>query len=400
MDINMKKIKIIKGMLKESVNECLKHTPIRIDDEIYQGNTYRHKWKCMVCNRYFINTWISMRKWNRDSIKCNYCIYDDYVLNIKNLVNSVEGYEFLIMKKVNKSSVMTIRHKYCGSEYDIRPDVFINQNHRCPNCCKKYENSFAYHIEVELGLKLEDIWDFDKNTVNPYHIYKNYNKSKVWIKCQNKEVNKLNNMRIKDYHGSYQVTPNKFVNGQRCQLCCCIHGLVHPLDSFGYYNFDKVMSWHPDNDISPFRVTKTTKDKYGFICETCSHRFMSSAGDVNMGTWCPECSASKGERRIKIYLEKNNIEYSYNKSYFNDLLGVGGLPLRPDFILPNHKIWIEYDGEFHFKKYYAEQNYENLKEHDKRKNEYAKKHGWKMIRIPYTKFDEIETILEDVLSER
>ena len=33
-------------------------------------------------------------------------------------------------------------------------------------------------------------------------------------------------------------------------------------------------------------------------------------------------------------------------------------------------------------------------EYNKRKDEYAKKHGWKLIRIPYWEFDNIENILE------
>ena len=35
--------------------------------------------------------------------------------------------------------------------------------------------------------------------------------------------------------------------------------------------------------------------------------------------------------------------------------------------------------------------------YDKRKDEYAKKHGWKLIRIPYWEFDNIEKILEKII---
>ena len=36
-----------------------------------------------------------------------------------------------------------------------------------------YEKSFAYYIEVELGLSLDDVWNWDKNNelgINPYEI--------------------------------------------------------------------------------------------------------------------------------------------------------------------------------------------------------------------------------------
>ena len=45
---------------------------------------------------------------------------------------------------------------------------------------------------------------------------------------------------------------------------------------------------------------------------------------------------------------------------------------------------------------YDEDEYKTLKIHDKRKDEYAKKHGWKLIRIPYWEFDNIENILEKI----
>ena len=38
----------------------------------------------------------------------------------------------------------------------------------------RYEESFAYHIEVELGIDLDDIWNWEKNNelgINPYRIW-------------------------------------------------------------------------------------------------------------------------------------------------------------------------------------------------------------------------------------
>ena len=79
-----------------------------------------------------------------------------------------------------------------------------------------------------------------------------------------------------------------------------------------------------------------------------------------------------------------------------DIIRRWGL-LRPDFILPDYKIWIEYDGEFHYEKMYEGDYSDEIRIHDKRKDEYAKKHGWKLIRIPYWEFDNIENILEKEL---
>ena len=50
----------------------------------------------------------------------------------------------------------------------------------------KYEESFAYYIEVELGLDINKIWNFEKNIVNPYEIFKGCGK-KVWLYCLEKD---------------------------------------------------------------------------------------------------------------------------------------------------------------------------------------------------------------------
>lgn len=319
----------------------------------------------------------------------------------------------------------------------------------------KYKNSFAYHIEVELGEPLDKYWDYEKNTVNPYHI-KRGSAKKVWIKCQEKDYHgsyeiqcrnfivgsrcsycsgtkkvhpldsfgqylRDNNMlhlwsnknnidpftiskssssrkvlmlcNKVEYHQNYEIRCTDYINGHRCSYCG--NHKVHPLDSFGYHNFDKVMSWHTDNNISPFKVSLNSHKKYKFICHECNHEWGATLASISyMNSWCPQCKASKGEKRVSTHLDKHNVSYIRDEPYFKDLLSDLGNPLRPDFILPEHRIWIEYDGEFHFRDFYKDGHYEILKEHDKRKDEYASKHGWKMIRIPYTKFDEIENILD------
>lgn len=259
------------------------------------------------------------------------------------------------------------------------------------------KDSFAqYHIDNTDKNFLEKYWDFDKNIISPWEIAPK-TKTKVWIKCQNKEINKLNRLMRKEYHGSYEIQPDNFSqsikNGNNgCKECSS--KIIHPYDSFGYHHFDKVMSWHPDNEISPFRVAKSSRKKYKFICPECRRTYYKQVGNITYrNDDCPVCSASKGERIIKNWLDRMSIKYCYNQQYFKDLLSEKENPLRPDFILPKHKIWIEYDGEFHYKPILGEVELQRQQKYDKRKNKYAKKHGWKLIRIPYWEFDNIENIL-------
>ena len=401
--MSIKDVKLRKGMSREEINELIGEW-LLLEDDIYLGANYKHSWKCK-CGNIFIRQWNDMRSSKR--VNCGCAEYIKQEERYKYEVEKDGDYEYirsfrrgdiLPNGKVVKTPYLQIKHKYCRSVYEVQSGQFINIGCTCSKCCGSYENSFAYHIEVELNEPLEKYWDFEKNTVNPYHIWKRGTEY-VWIKCQNEEVNQLNGLKKKDYHGSYEVRCADFTNGNRCPYCNTFASKkVHPLDSFGYHNFDKVLSWHPNNDISPFRVAPNSGKKFKFICPECDYVWEAQLTNISSGRWCPQCNSSKGEKRITKWLRLNNINFINDEEYFEGLNGIGGKPLRPDFILPDHKIWIEYDGEFHYKKMYDNDSYEILKEHDKRKNEYAKQHGWKLIRIPYYDFDNIEGILKKELN--
>lgn len=302
-----------------------------------------------------------------------------------------------ISKKSDKKIWVKCNTKdYHGSSYITCSNLIRALNRGktgCSYCASRKvhpRDSFAqYHIDNTDKNFLEKYWDYDKNTISPWEISYGSDK-KIWIKCQKK-----------DYHGSYEIKSYNFneclkKDNNGCKQCSSKK--VHKLDSFGYYNFDKVMNWHPDNNISPFRVSKSSSRKFKFICYECGSEYYKQLNNItHRNDGCPMCSISKGEKIIENWLNKANIKYFYDQPYFKDLLSDKGNPLRPDFILPDYKIWIEYDGEFHYKDFYKDGSYELIQISDKRKDEYAKKHNWKLIRIPYWEFDKIEEILSSII---
>lgn len=208
----------------------------------------------------------------------------------------------------------------------------------------------------------------------------------------------MNGLMKKDYHGSYETSCGNFVMGNRCSYCSSHK--THKYDSFGYHNKHLIKNWHKSNKKSPYEVTCNNRT-FKFICEKCKRVFNRSTYNSKRSTrcLCGSCKSSIGEFKILEYLKDHKIKFIHDKPYFKNLVGVGGHVLRPDFILPDYKIWIEYDGEFHYKdmvSYQTKAEFELLKEHDKRKDEYAKTNNWKMIRIPYYDFDNIEEILTDL----
>ena len=116
------------------------------------------------------------------------------------------------------------------------------------------------------------------------------------------------------------------------------------------------------------------------------------------GANCPFLTTYRGENYIKQYLSKK--QYFFNtQQKFPDLFGTGDGQLSYDFSIPNEKyghILIEYNGIQHYEAndfFGGEEQLKKQKEHDKRKRDYAKKHGYKLITIKYT-YDTYESVEE------
>ena len=152
--------------------------------------------------------------------------------------------------------------------------------------------------------------------------------------------------------------------------------------------------------------TRST-DKICCKCLICGYKWSTKASDLLRGVGCPGCVISKGEMIIMNYLYTHNITFLYDTTYFDDLYGNSGFRLlRPDFILPEHNIWIEFDGRQHFEPVNfkdnsdieeANKNFETIKTNDILKNSYAIENGWILIRISYQDYDYIEEILDEYI---
>lgn len=101
---------------------------------------------------------------------------------------------------------------------------------------------------------------------------------------------------------------------------------------------------------------------------------------------------SIGEIKIQEILEKNNISFEKEKvfsdQYFSDTQAHG----RYDFYLKDQPRLIEFDGAQHYKENAIWNQYnifDQIKLHDKEKNEYALSHNIPLVRIPYWERDNI-----------
>lgn len=110
---------------------------------------------------------------------------------------------------------------------------------------------------------------------------------------------------------------------------------------------------------------------------------------------------SNGEDKIKNILKTNNIIYETQKMFDDCRFLESNRRAMFDFYVDNSYI-IEYDGNLHFIEgiksgWNNMEHYLSTKSHDEFKNEYCRLKNIPLIRIPYTRYDEL--CLEDLLLE-
>ncbi len=135
-----------------------------------------------------------------------------------------------------------------------------------------------------------------------------------------------------------------------------------------------------------------SKTKVCIICPIHGEFWQIPTNHYINGSGCPACRESKGEKIIRNWLEKNNINFEIQKT-FDDCKGKIK-KLMFDFYLPDYNLLIEYDGEQHFKKrgFITEENFLKTKINDYKKDKYCNDKNIKLLRINY--LDNIEHKLE------
>ena len=197
----------------------------------------------------------------------------------------------------------------------------------------------------------------------------------------------------------YKVTLNNFKRGKRCIVCKTKENsekrkikkeyVISEVNKYGF----KVIS------LEGF---EKSDDKLKLQCPN-NHEFEVSWNSFQQGSRCPHCKTSKGENKIKKYLDDNNLYY-FQQYKFKHCKNIRELPF--DFYLPDYNICIEYDGEQHYKPInyngkmtIEEQNkrLEYYKNNDDIKNNYCQDNNIKLIRIPYWESDNIDKILDNII---
>lgn len=238
--------------------------------------------------------------------------------------------------------------------------------HGCPGCSSIKSNTSSF---IERAVATHNNY-YNYSFVE----YKN-NKTKIKIICPK--------------HGEFFQSPINHINGQGCKKCgfrtLTREEFIERANKIHFTTYDYS------------KLIYNVNEKLEIICLKHGSFFQKPFTHLsNKG--CPQCKESKGERKIRVYLESNGISFIREKKFDKCIYKKS---LRFDFYLPDKNLCIEFDGKHHFKNWVVKNKIyvtlEEVKKKDQIKNAFCEDNNIKLIRIPYTKIKEIEEILNGYL---
>lgn len=117
--------------------------------------------------------------------------------------------------------------------------------------------------------------------------------------------------------------------------------------------------------------------------------FIESVTPVLKGNSLGVRGMSKGEMKISSILKDMNINFNTQKT-FDSCRSDNDKLLKFDFYLPDYNCCIEYDGEQHYKGWRNDKDsLRIIQARDNRKNQFCENNDIKLLRIPYTDFNNI-----------
>ena len=282
--------------------------------------------------------------------------------------------EILEDYKGSQSKILC-RCKKCGYEsYVVATDLIRTKGHGCNRCNRLIHKTTESFMEE---MKNSGV------NITPLEEYINA-QTPILFRCD-------------DCGKEWYVRPSDLSHGARCPHC------KHN-NKFAAKRAELVE--YMDRFDPTIEVLGEYKGRHNHIkcrCRICGNEWNSTPGNLMGGCGCPACKSSAGERRIRAYLMGHGVMY-VQEYRFKDCRDEHVLPF--DFYIPHMNMVVEYDGEQHYRPVkFAGTNdnggtvrYLKTLRRDAIKNKYCADHDIKLVRIPYTEYDEIDEILNELLA--
>lgn len=299
--------------------------------------------------------------------------HEEYVeeIKIKNPNVTVIG------KYINATTKIMHKCNICSNEWMTTPDNILH-GHGCKSCSLK--EAFKKNPKTQPKLrKSHEQYVKELYMANP-----NIEILDTYITTEHK-----NHFRCKICKYEWDAKPNGYLKGKGCYKC----GKKKMGEKLKFTHKEFIVKLNDINkDIEVLDKYINSKTKVACRCKIDNNKFYALPSSLLQGHGCPNCKSSRGEKIIKMFLDKNKINYIPQKTY-NNLRGINDGFLSYDFYLPKYNLLIEYQGKQHYEpiEYFGgEAQFEIQQEHDKRKRNYAKLHNINLLEIWYYDIDNIE----------
>lgn len=299
------------------------------------------------------------------------------------------------MRKLTLANYLEKAYHVHGDLYDYSKAVYNGLKSKIIIVCKEHGEFLQSPDNHLAGQKCPACMEqkFDLKTwiekANNVHSFK-YDYSKTIYKDSRSSV-----LIICLKHGKFEQRANDHLQGAGCSKC--------KIENLPQNQFKSQAQWIEEaNEIHDNKfdyskvIYKGWLEKVIIICPKHGE-FEQQAGSHLQGFGCPVCKESQGEKKIRKYLDLNNIEYILQYKS-NDCRHIRVLPF--DFYLPAYNLLIEFDGIQHYKLvelFGGIPTFELIKLKDKIKTQYTIDNNIKLLRISYLEIDNIETILKSNL---
>lgn len=296
-------------------------------------------------------------------------------------VTDLVGDEYTFQESyVNAKTKLKVKHNKCGTNYEVTPNNFL-RGQRCRNCyinndknrLKYTQEQFEEWLRVTFKGEYILVGDF-KGVEVPVEL--------IHTPCGNTVTPRPSNLRT---------------SGKGCKHCgrkLASKNKMLTNDEFVRRVYEQVGDEYTFNE--PYKRYNAkhslTHNECGLTYQVTPNQFLDHERR------CPNCQSSKGEQKIKKYLDDRGFKYKKEMT-FDDLKYVN--KLRFDYgVFKDGELLtlIEFDGLHHvkpIKKWGGEETLKLTQTRDAIKNKYAKENNIPLLRIPYTKRKHISAILDD-----
>lgn len=292
--------------------------------------------------------------------------------------NSISKGEFVFLKeegyvyKTNKDKI-SILHNTCGNIYTTSINHFLvgKCGGRCGECGKKKRGKGMSHDEFLA--RVENTYG------DEYTILGNYETTHMPIKIKHNTCG-----HIWDTTAPYDFLKK---NANTCPKCC---GYIFQKKSHEDFVEEIRKNGFSEKEYTVLSKYNGVGKKISLLHNNCnkvsevSPSFLLRENNPQTCKFCNEKNQhGRGVSLIEKYLKDQGIKFEMEKTFPTLKRETY---LRLDFYIEELKLAIEYDGEHHYKVKYGEKDRLTLTaERDRIKNDWCKKEGIFLIRIPYWK---------------